>query len=91
MDKIPDDYSEYPEAIMTNFNHSIDTKVAAKLKSTKSFAQYAGLNFCGYVWWKGSKSQWKCEVWVYGSHRETISAETLEEIMGKVSEKYGSE
>lgn len=80
---------EWPEAVMTNFDGSIDEAVARVLADGKHYAQYAGWNFCGYVWRDGE--QWACEVWTYGSPREVVRAETLQDIMTAVGDTYGSE
>ncbi len=74
--------------VMSNADHSIKSDIADKLKTGKFYAQYAGWNFCGYVFW--DKNQWACEIWVYHNHEKTIKAETLSEIMDIVSEEYGS-
>jgi hypothetical protein len=77
------------ETVMTNFDHTIDRKIEKKLKKQKSFSGYAGYNFYGYVWW--DKNKWSCEVWRYNSHVETVSADSLEEIMQQVSNEYGDQ
>lgn len=84
----PSDYVEIEE-VMTNCDHSIDEEVASKLKKGKYWSKYSGWNFCGYVWW--DKSIWSCEIWVYHSHVKTVSADTLQEIMGLVSVEFGNE
>ena len=78
---------ELPDAVMTNFDHSIDEKVAEQLKAKPDhYAQYSGWNFCGYVWWEG---QWACEVWVAHSPQEIIRAPGLNVLMHEVSDRYG--
>lgn len=72
-----------PWSVMSNYDREIDRDIEARLKVEKVFARYAGWNFNGRVW--------RCEVWVYGKPREVVEAETLEGIMEKVSEKWGSE
>ena len=74
---------------MTNFDHSIDDGLAdaLKAKAGEVYAQYAGYNFCGYVYFEDTKFQ--CDVWVYNTKRETISKESLPAIMESVSDKYG--
>lgn len=87
--RIPESYSEYSEAVMSNYDHTIDNEVAEHIKGKELSAEYAGWNFCGYVWWEGD--MWNCEVWHYGSWQKTFNAETLEEIMSNVSDEYGSD
>lgn len=84
----PTDY-DYVGTVMTNFDHSIDEDLAKKLKRRKWYSQYAAWDFCGYVWWDRKTKDWNCEVWSYHVHRETVSANSLQEIMDKVSEDYG--
>ena len=77
------------ELEMSNFDHTIDNGLAELLKENegKVYAQYAGWNFCGYVWFENDK--FVCQVWCYKSPQEEIIADTLEEIMDMVSEKWG--
>lgn len=89
--KIPGNYKEYSEAVMSNFDHEINESIAKKLKKENIYSQYAGWNFCGYVWWNRKIKKWCCEVWQYRSHVETITANTLNEIMEDVSNKYGND
>lgn len=77
------------DTVMSNSDHTIENDVAEKLKQGKFYSQYAGWNFCGYVWWNNDK--WSCEVWTYNSISEIIDGSTLEGIMEKVSDKYGYE
>lgn len=77
------------ESVMSNADHTIEEDVAKELKKGSFYAQYAGWNFCGYVWWNENK--WSCEIWQYNSHIDTVQGDTLQEIMDKVSEEYGYE
>lgn len=81
---------EAEDAIMSNFDHEINYEIAEVLKDGKYYAQYAGWNFCGYVYWDISKQEFICEVWTYNSIREIIKGKTLELIMKKVCKEYGS-
>lgn len=76
---------------MSNFDHSIDVELEEALQKGKSYAQYAGLNFCGYVYWGKEEKKYICEVWQHNTWIETIIANTLKEIMEEVSEQYGYE
>lgn len=87
--RIPENFSEYHETIMSNCDNIINDNVANAIKGKNLCSQYAGWNFCGYVWYQNS--QWYCEVWVYKSWVETFNADTLEEIMTDVSDEYGYE
>ena len=76
---------------MSNLDQTIDEGLAEALKKAPNevLAQYAGWNFCGYVWFDGS--QFVCQVWVHKSPQVEIKADTLENIMTSVSEKYGAD
>lgn len=82
-------FTELQETVMSNSDHTIENDVVEKLKTGKFYSQYAGWNFCGYVYW--NKDKWSCEVWTYHSHVKTIHGNTLQEIMDEVSEEYGNE
>ena len=83
----PISFTDFPDEIMSNFDHCIDEKVAEAIKDKPLYAQYSGWNFCGYVWWQNNK--WCCEVWTYNSWSKTFMADTLQEIMENVSSEYG--
>lgn len=87
--RIPGNFVEYDEAIMTNLDHTIEKNVAEAIKGKEYYAQYSGWDFCGNVWWQNDK--WLCEVWVYKSWKETFVCDTLEDIMKQVSSEYGYE
>lgn len=82
-------WSEHPDTIMTNFDHRIEHEVAKEIKGKELYAQYAGWDFCGYVYWDKEKEEWVCEVWCYHNHVDTKRAKTLEEIMAQVCAGYG--
>ena len=84
---IPTDFTSTNDAVMTNFDHAIDEDVAKEIKGKPLYAQYAGWNFCGEVWWTGEK--WACEIHQWRSHVDTVEANTLQEIMDEVSDRYG--
>lgn len=85
--RIPDDYIYQDNTVMSNFDRQINQKVAKELEDNKLYADYPGLNFFGNVWL--SENEWACEIWVYNSYRETITANSLENLMKTVSDKYG--
>ena len=89
--QIPKDYKDIGEAVMSNFDHKIDEGIATQLRDKPLYSQYAGGNFCGYVWCDHQERKYKCEVWTWGSPKEVIETDNLEEIMSIVCEKYGGE
>lgn len=80
---------EYLDDVMSNFDHSINKEIVEKLKTTNSYSGYSALNFHGDVWFESNL--FHCEIWQYHSHINTISKETLEEIMEEASNEYGYE
>ena len=89
--RLPEHFNEHDGCVISNFDHLIDTVVADEIKGMDIYSQYAGWNFCGYVWWSTEHDKWACEVWTYNVYQETILADTLEEIRTEVCEKYGYE
>lgn len=87
--EMPSNLTEYAEPVMSNYDRLIDEDIAALLKNEPLFSRYPGWNFNGKVWWEDNR--WHCAVWQYGSHVNTISEDTLEEIMHSVCEMYGYE
>lgn len=76
---------------MSNFDGSIDDGMAEALRAQpgKVFGCHYGWNFNGSVYFYDG--MFHEEVWVYGSPRETISANSLPELMDAVCDKYGSD
>ena len=87
----PEDFKEYEEAIMSNFDHLIDREVEAAIKGNKFYADYPGWNFNAKVWWNSQINQWVCQVWQYHSVVQYVVEDTLEEIKETVCDKYGSD
>ena len=87
----PETAKETEEPIYSNFDHQLDEEIKGQVQANpnKLYAQHAAYNFCGYVWYDGTK--WKEEVWVYKEPQEVIEAETIEDLIDKVNLEYGSE
>lgn len=81
---------DWPDAgeVATNFDWSIDERMAGRLRREKITARYAGWNFNGLVWWDRDAETFKCEVWRYHIPR-WIAEGTLPEIMEAVSNEHG--
>jgi hypothetical protein len=84
-------YPFIDESVMTNFDHSIDKCLEARLKTEEIAMQYSGWNFCGIVWWDRAAEQFRCLVMCYHVNRETVTRPTLEEIMEYVCDHYGDD
>lgn len=74
---------------MSNFDYSIDEGFEEALRESPGevFGRHAGWNFNGRVYF--FDNQFHEEVWVYYVQQETISADTLEDLMRAVCERYG--
>lgn len=75
--------------VMTNFDHTIDWEVAEALTAPDAYGTYSAWNFFGEALWREGE-QFHCEIWRYHQHVGTISAESLEELMGLASDEWGA-
>lgn len=78
------------DSVMSNFDHEIDPKGLERLKVEKVYGQYAGWNFCGYVWWDAEAETFKCEVLQYHEPQEIVEG-SPQEIMDAVCAKWGDD
>ena len=85
----PDGYRDSSETVMSNFDRSIDRNLEARLRNEQVTTQYSARHFCGEVWYRFG--QFHCLIRVHGLPQETVSRDTLEEIMEFVCLEYGSE
>jgi hypothetical protein len=90
----PDGWTELPGTgmftdVMTNADLSIDERVAIRLKAGGSWARHSGWNFNGEVWW--ADGRWHERVLVHRTARGYFSADSLQELMSLVNNKYGWE
>ena len=76
---------------MSNFDGKIDDGLAEALIAGegKVYASHAAWNFNGKVYYRDG--MFHEDVWRYHSLKETISAETLQELMSAVNDEYGYE
>jgi hypothetical protein len=74
---------------MSNFDHEIDSGFAEALMAAPGavFGRHAAWNFNGLVYFKHGK--FHEQVWIYLEYRETLSADSLKELMKIVCDKYG--
>jgi hypothetical protein len=84
--RLPSDFVEI-NMEMSNFDHSIDAGFEDALKDKWVFGRHAAWNFNGSVWHENN--QFHSEIWVYHRYQETLSADSLEELMIKTNEIYG--
>lgn len=76
-------------AEMSNFDGVIDDGFADDLRAQpgRIFGRHSAWDFNGKVWF--ADGRFHEEVWCYGSPREIISADSLEELMKLANDKYG--
>ena len=86
--RLPNDFEEI-ELCMSNLCGTIDEGFAEALKNKKTFGNHFAWNFKGFVYW--SNGNFNTDVWCYGIYQETLSEDTLEELMISVNMLYGSE
>ncbi|MCI0457789.1 MAG: hypothetical protein L0Z62_12545 [Gemmataceae bacterium] len=87
----PASYRDTGQTVMSNFDHSIDRRLEARLRAERVVMLYAGRDFCGDVWWEPERRQYVCLVLVCGTASATVIRPTLEEIMEYVCREYGPE
>lgn len=77
--------------VATNFDHSIDQTIKAKLieNPNKFSASHSAWNFNGTIYYDDNK--FIEEIWVYGSKREKLENNSIEELIQEANNKYGSE
>jgi hypothetical protein len=73
---------------MSNLS-GIDDGLDEKLKSGPYYAQHSAWDFCGYIWWDRIMLCFMEEIWQYGNHVDTKSADTLQDMMHLVNSEYG--
>lgn len=89
MKKVPDSYIEYPEEIMSNFDHKIELDIVDHIKGKLLFSGYPGWDFYGDVWFEDNK--WHCQVKSYSTHVATYSSENIEDLKEQVCSNHGYE
>lgn len=76
-------------SLMSNFDHEVDQHVAERLQAEKVRAKYAGWNFNADCWFENG--EFYAAVYCYHRYQTTFHADTPEELMILVSNKYGYE
>lgn len=82
-------YTDTAPLEITNYDHSISDGLADQLRSGEFFCYHSALNFQGQVWFEDGL--FHEQVWVFHRLRETVSADSLEELMRVVNDAYGWE
>lgn len=85
----PDDCEETDDAFCSNFDGIINADVVAKLKTENLKASYPAWDWHGTVWFDKQFQKFCCKVMRYGSHINTIYADTEGELVNEVSNRYG--
>jgi len=74
---------------MSNADGNIDEGFAEALRQARVFGHHAGWDFCGRVWWDGSR--FVEDVYRYRRLVATHRANTLPELMALVNDSWGWE
>lgn len=75
--------------VMSNLDHSIEPDAEKRLKAGKHAGEYCAWNFHAWVWWTGKNYGAIPEQW--GVELPAIFANSLQEIMDQLSERFGAE
>lgn len=73
---------------LSNFDHSVDEGVSEELSTADKMANYSGWNFHGYVY-LAQEGLYVADIHCYKTHASFVEAETLPEIISKVSKRFG--
>lgn len=76
--------------VYSNFNHEYDM-TEEEVKNSNMYHAHPAWNFCGYVWFDSEKQQFVEEIMVYKSVANIFYGGTLDEVIQKAIELYGSE
>lgn len=76
------------EPDMSNFDHKVEPGAAEAIADGKHMANYAGWNFHAYAY-LGAEGVYVADVHVFHTHRSFETADSLEELMTVVSDRYG--
>ena len=74
---------------ITNFDHTIEDGFEDMLRAEPGevYGVHSAHNFNGRVWY--ADGRFFEEVWVYGTPRGTLTADTLKDLMALVNDEYG--
>lgn len=74
--------------VMNNLFNEIDDSIAVKMINKNSYAQYSAWEFFATVWLENNI--YYAEIRRYRNHVDTLSGESLNQLMEVCSEKYGN-
>ena len=78
------------DTVYSNFNYSYEM-TEEQVKNSGMYHCHPAWNFCGYVWFDSEKQQFAEEIMVYKSVVNILYGETLDKVIQKAIELYGSE
>ena len=84
---LPDHFEENDDLGMSNFDHEIDSGFEDAIKEESVWGTHSAWDFNGQVYYLNS--QFHEDVYRYGCYQETVSADSLKELMKKVNARYG--
>jgi hypothetical protein len=72
----------------SNLTHEMPEGADALLRQGKHWMPHYAWNYFGYIWF--ADGQFHERIMVYRRHVETMSADTLYDLISNVNDKYGS-
>ena len=72
---------------MSNFDHVIDDGFEEALVGHETFGRHSAWNFNGITY--HLDGNFHTDVWVYGSHSRTITADNLQDLMTDTNDVFG--
>lgn len=86
---VPENYTDSGKEIMSNYDHIVNESVRDYLMKNDQYAGYPGWNFYATVWYDKGQKLWFGRVKQYGTHIDTMSARTPDELRVLISDEYG--
>jgi hypothetical protein len=75
--------------IYSNFDHVLEEEKVPLLETLGSWAEHGAYNFYGIIWFENNK--YKEEVFQYQMSQGVFEADSIEDLIKKVIEIFGSE
>jgi hypothetical protein len=84
--------TEYEEigTVYSNFGHELDDGVAKRLETEKVSAAHCAWDFWALIWKDQTTGKWHEMVKQYREHVDTLTADTLKDVIEATNEKYGN-
>ena len=77
------------ECAYSNFDDQYEL-TEEQVKASGMYHQHAAYDFCGYVWFDPEKQQFIEQIWIYRNITNVLYGKTLDEVIQKAVNLYGS-